>query len=179
MFELLKKICIKEKLVSIYSDYEETEKFFYGKILCVNEDEVLIYLISPSGKFDGILVKKTSSIFRIEYGGDYESKMELLLDCDLPDFDYPVDESDIGLSMLKNALETKEMISIELLDSGIYDLIGIVEAIDKTTCRIKQYNEYGFEDGYSIINPDDITQISYASQDEQRIKRLMCKRNQL
>lgn len=176
MFDLLRKLYKTKNFVSIYSNLEETEKFIYGKILCVNEDEILIYMLSPNGNYDGMLVQQTPNIFRIEYGGEYESKMKLLSsNYDLPDFDFPADESNIGLSMLRNVLNNKKMVSIELLSSGIYDIVGIVEKIDETTCKIKQYNDYGFEDGYSIINLDDITKICCDSEEELRIERLICK----
>ncbi len=174
LFDTLKNICKKMNFVSIYSNFDDTEKFIYGKVLCVNEDEVLIYMLSPNGDYDGILVQQTADIFRVEYGGDYERKMKALSsDYDLPNFDCPVDESDIGFSILKNAFDTKEIVSIELLNSGIYDLIGVVEEIDENNCKIKQYNDYGCEDGYSIVNLCDITKICCGSEDELRIERLI------
>ena len=72
LFDTLKNICKKMNFVSIYSNFDDTEKFIYGKVLCVNEDEVLIYMLSPNGDYDGILVQQTADIFRVEYGGDYE-----------------------------------------------------------------------------------------------------------
>lgn len=171
MLDVLKKWCKENKFVSIYSNCADTERFIYGKILYVNEEEVLIYMVSPNGNFDGLLVIQTTSVFRLEYGGDYEKKMELLVSqYELPVFDFVVDDFHIGLSILKIASKTREIVSIELMDSDIDDVVGIVESLDSNLCKIRQINAYGSEDGYSIINLDDVTQISYASEDERRIK---------
>lgn len=171
-----KKVCNENKFVSIYSNCADTEKFIYGKILYVNEEEVLIYMVSPNGDFDGLLVMPITRVFRLEYGGDYEAKMKLLMSqYELPVFDYSVDNLHIGSSILKIALETGQIVSIELLDSDIDDVVGIVESVDRNLCKIKQINDYGREDGYSIINLDDITQISYNSEDERR-RKVLCKK---
>ena len=62
--------------------------------------------------------------------------------------------------------------SIELLGSGVSDVIGIVEDIDGGMYRIAQVNEDGSDDGISYISLDAITELGFASADERRIERL-------
>ena len=76
---------------------------------------------------------------------------------------------DLFLNML---LKEKIIISIELLDSGIYDIIGFVEEISGNICKIGQVNDDGQSDGVTYIRIQDITQISADSLDERRILRL-------
>lgn len=167
------KISNENKNVSIYTNYNEPSKFHYGRILCVNSDEIAIYMISPDGLYDGILVKKTEDIIRVEIDGQYEKKMKKL--CSLSQlipFKYFLNSTSIKDSLLKIAIQSRQIVSIELVDSGYMDVVGFVDEIVDGLCKIKIVDEYGFEDGYCFVMTDKITEISYASQDECRILKL-------
>ena len=91
---------------------------------------------------------------------------------ELPPFSYSFTQEDIKDALLSIALKTKEIVSIELANSGFNDVVGFVEEKNDGYSKIRQIDEYGFEDGYSYIRVNDITQISYSSQDEKRILKL-------
>ncbi|MCQ4021805.1 MULTISPECIES: hypothetical protein [unclassified Ruminococcus] len=171
--ETLKEMAKSDKRVSIYTDINEPSKFCYGYILCVNYEEVAIYMISPDGFFDGILMKKIYDIIRIEIDGQYHEKMKKLCSLSkMQPFNYSIDPTNIQYSLLEIALQSKQIVSLELVDSGYDDVVGFVESIDNGLCKIKIVDEYGFEDGYCFVMANKITQISYASQDEIRILKL-------
>ena len=75
-------------------------------------------------------------------------------------------------SALEAAKKAGCIVSIELLGSGVSDVIGIVEDIDSGMYRIAQVNEDGSGDGISYISLDAITELGFASADERRIERL-------
>lgn len=79
---------------------------------------------------------------------------------------------DVRGSALEAAKKAGCIVSIELLGSGVSDVIGIVEDIDGGMYRIAQVNEDGSGDGISYISLDAITELGFASADERRIERL-------
>lgn len=174
MINLLYELQNKGSFVSIYTNDENTSKFIFGKILCVNNSEIAIYMLSPDGSYDGILVTDNSKIFRIETNSDYNKKMQKLCNFEeLPVCYEFKNNENIKKELLYLAHKTKQAVSIELLNSGYDDVVGIVENIGDNICTISQINQYGKPDGVSFVSMQDITQISYNSQDEIIIMRLI------
>lgn len=173
MLKMLSELCLSRTLVSIYTNCEEPSKFYYGTILAVNDKEIAIDMTLPDGGNDGIVAEKVDKVFRIEMGGQYEKKMKKLCSLNLyKPFEGCLDNNNIMESMLLMALQSKEIVSIELLDSGYDDIVGFVDVIENGQYKIKQIDEYGYEDGYSYVLIKDITKISYSSQYEKRVLNL-------
>lgn len=174
MLDILSKICLNKKRCCIYTDYDDMNKFCFGSVLAVNEKEIAIHLISPDGDDDGIVVMNTDDVIRVEVDGKYSEKMEKLCHGNVFNQYNLTDIADsILLSILSLANAQKQIVSVELLDSGYDDVIGFVESLEREVCVIKQIDEYGQEDGYSYISINDITQVSYSTQDEKRIMKLL------
>lgn len=158
---------------SIYTNHEESDKFNFGRLLYVDDNYSVIYRISPKGKYDGILVVQTDDIFRIESKSQYSSRMEKL--CGGFNFkidDIEFDNEDILSSVLSYAANTRRIITCELLKSGCDDVIGFVESVKDGELKLNQINQYGYDDGYSYVKVEDITRISYDSEDEQDLLKL-------
>lgn len=173
MLKILSEICNSNKKASIYTNEQETNKFHYGTILAVNDKEIAISMISPKGEFDGVSVIPTDFVYRIETDGQYSEKMEKLCsDMYYDKFDKELDTSKIKESLLDIAVQTQQIVSLELVDSGYYDVVGFVKEIKDGCCRIRVVDEYGAEDGDSFVMLDNITQVCYASEDENLILRL-------
>lgn len=173
MLRILSELRCSQKMVSIYTDYQETNKFHYGVIIALNEKEVAIQMLSPDGESDGIIVMDVENVFRVEENGQYDEKMKKLCPNNPPPLLHEdLDENEIFESLLSIALIEKSIVSIELVDSGYNDIVGFVEAIEDGRCRVKQVNEYGYEDGFSFFLIRDITKITYLSQDEKRLMKL-------
>lgn len=174
MRNVLKMICEQEEFVSLYTNEMDTTKFMWGKILSVNENQVMIKSISPNGKPDGIQTKLLDSVIRIEICGQYAEKMKKLLR-DSTEHNNPVlhkINENLFESNLNYALKYNKIVSIELLNSGYDDIIGYVTDVNNGICKINQVDEYGSDDGISYVEIANITQISTDSIDEQRIQRL-------
>lgn len=173
MIEILNKLCLTKKNASFYTNTGETNKFHYGSILAVNSNEVAINLISPDGDFDGILVKPTDSIYRIQVDSQYDIKMNNICS-DISDntFTECIDNTNIKESLLYIGLKTQKIVSLELLNSGINDVVGIIKKLENGACKVQIIDEYGMEDGISYIFTNDITEVCYASADENRILKL-------
>lgn len=173
MIELLTKFCELGKLVSVYMDSQNTTNFIFGRIICINNDNIAINMISPTGYYDGILVKSTEEIIRLEIDDEYGQKIKKLYQQnDCKDNAIILNNKDIIGSMLNIAKQSKKIISCELINSEKNDIVGFVEDVVNGICTIKQVNSYGYDDGFSYIMVDDISQITYDSSDEQSLLKL-------
>ena len=74
--------------------------------------------------------------------------------------------------MLNLSLKLSKVVSIELLNSGINNVVGIVDEICDNKCTIKLVDEYGYEDGYSFILVSDITQVMFDGETENLLLKL-------
>lgn len=156
MIEILKLAMTLKKNVCVYTCDSEISKFLYGRIIFIDNEFFALYMLTPNGENDGILVKKISCITYVEMDGQYDEKMKKLC----PNFD---------------DLISKTPISVELLDSGVDSVIGQVTAVNEKICTVRQIDEYGCYDGIAYVNVPDITQVSYASADNSILLLLMTK----
>lgn len=175
MKRILEEIKESQKLCSLYINFQDTSKFIFGKILEVDEMYIIFFSFSPDGEYDGLMLIKIDNILRIEYDDLYAARMNRLLDdknlsCKLNV--YSTEHNNLAELFLNMLLKEKLIISVELLDSAIYDIIGFVEEISGNICKISQVNDDGQSDGVTYIRINDITQISADSLDERRILRL-------
>ena len=167
MLHTLTNIYLHKNFVALYTDLSNSSQFIFGRIANINKDEIAIYAISPEGYFDGVVAKKTTDILRVDLGGRYMNKMKQLMaihHVEIPD--YELDNKDIFRSLLTLAKDSREIVSLELLESGYVDVTGFVINLENDVCAIKQVDPFGNEDGISFINKNDISQISYSSSDE-------------
>ena len=128
--------------------------------------------MSPDGAFDGITVQDAESVVRIELDGGYSARMKKLMAGVYTEEKFDIFCEDVRGSALEAVKKAGCIVSIELLGSGVSDVIGIVEDIDGGMYRIAQVNEDGSGDGISYISLDAITELGFASADERRIERL-------
>lgn len=173
MIKELLELCSEKSKVSIYTNTVETDKFRYGTIIAVDDKEIAFHDISPDGDDDGVSVMSVDNVFRVEVGGQYAEKMEKLCSGrELRDYELPECDDGILMSALLYAFAEKEVVSIELVDSGCVDITGVLETIDGDECSIRQIDEYGYDDGFSFVSVSDITLLSFATDSEKRIMRL-------
>lgn len=173
MLKILNELYQSQDMACIYADYNDTSKFHFGTIMAVNEEEIAIQMISPDGENDGIVVISITNINRVETNSLYVQKMKkLCAGGSLFLNDLEIDNNNIINSILLFAFKEKEVVSIELIDSGYNDVIGIIEEIDDVECKIKQFNEYGYVDGELYFRINDITKVAVLTQDEKRVMRL-------
>ena len=86
MLRRLQQAIATGEYLMLYMDPDDTGKFCYGRVLAADEDFAALYLIAPDGAYDGLLVKETGSVQRIESGGQYDAKMRKLMQgIQLPD----------------------------------------------------------------------------------------------
>ena len=170
--EIIRRIYESGEYAGIYANAEDTSKFMYGRIVAFDSEFFAASLVSPDGAFDGITVQDAESVVRIELDGGYSARMKKLMAGVYTEEKFDIFCEDVRGSALEAVKKAGCIVSIELLGSGVSDVIGIVEDIDGGMYRIAQVNEDGSGDGISYISLDAITELGFASADERRIERL-------
>lgn len=60
-----------QKPFAFYCNEKDTDSFIVGSIASVNADEVIMQLLSPEGKCDGLCYCTLRSVYRIEWDSQY------------------------------------------------------------------------------------------------------------
>ncbi len=173
MLIVLADMCSSNRYASFYTNSFAPEKFIFGKVVAVNTERIVFQTLSPEGQDDGLAMVCVDHVFKIEENGKYAQKMyKLISGQNIPAYSLNINNDDIAGAMLSFAQIHGHIASVELLDSGIFDAVGIVEEIVDGQCKIRLIDEYGDEDGYSYFNKEDITKMSIQSAEEKRIEKL-------
>ncbi len=173
MTDILKQYQMKQQFVSVYFDSSDSNRFQYGKILAVNGDFFAMRLVAPNGTDDGVLVALTKDVLRVETESLYDRKMAVLMhSAHYVERTVAFAGGDLVRCALTLSLETKAFLSLEIAESGYADAVGYIVHLSDDICTVRQFDEYGREDGKSDIRISDITNICMESEDEKIIKML-------
>ena len=161
MNNLLKKYLNSNEYVCLYANPRDSKKFFFGKILAVDENFFAFLTLDDDGTFKGIEIRLIDEVGRIETKSAYVEKMKKLIDGNgLDVIDTLRFGGEIVADVLKYSQKNKRIVSIELDSSDYYDVIGIVESIDGNICKVSLVDDYGFSDGYAEFCTGDITMMT-------------------
>ena len=165
--------CYKEKkVVSIYTNLDDTNSHLTGYVVGFNNHEVLIAHISAHGLYDGFILKCIDDIYRIDYSSEYEQKIENLYKHKKqthPNMELLNLKRDLFCALLDYAQDNELVITFEFEDNY---LSGFVEYYTDKTVNLKVISDYGYDNGISIIDIDKVLTVSVDTDDEQDIKML-------
>lgn len=160
----------QNKVVSLYCDRENIEKHLTGYICSYNEDEILISHITPSGYYDGFILKHIKDIFRIDYDGEYERKIEKLYNLkEQSHYKISIYSESILYPILEYAKENSHIVCLELQNNNISGFVNEISDF----IHLKVIDDYGLENGISVIDIDEVITISVDTEDEQDLKLIM------
>lgn len=169
--EKLQELKNSKKIASFYTNEYNTSRFNVGYIVEFTDEHFLVAAISPYGKYDGFVLLEVGGILRINTDSLYEEKIEKLTkhyntvhEC------ISIDEGSLVSGLIQYACAQNYIVSLELLNSGVYDVQGYVKDVTDEGCIIKQITEYGEEDGTTFVLLSDITKVSCNSEDEIMLK---------
>lgn len=174
MYSELLKAFQSNKNCSFYTD-DECDKFIYGKIIALNEDEVAIQMYNTDGTCDGVIVKIVSDFFRIEYDSKYNQKMEKLIETDTFEDSVEIDGNAVFDSAIKSAINKNFIVSIELMHSGNENITGLPLSLENGICTVRQIDDYGCDDGVTSFVFNTATQITINAKYEKLLSSLMNK----
>ena len=167
MIKTLKECYENQKVASFYFNKEDNCAHLTGFLHCYNENEILIAHITPRGEYDGFVLSKIDNLYRVDYSGDYEKKIQLLYKLKSQSHStVTCDKDSILFSFLEFANKNKYLISMELENASV---TGFVEEYDDSI-RLKVINENGVENGGCVINIDEVITFSCDTDYEQDLK---------
>lgn len=161
--------------MSFYCNPDDTDAHLTGYIEKFNEDELLIAHISSHGCYDGFILKRVTDVYRMDYDGEYEKKIERLYKIKKQSHSTVSACSDcnkkILYTLLDFAKENEYVISLEFQDSY---LSGVVNGYDydKDIIYLSIIDNYGHEEGVSIIHTCNVVTVSVDTDDEQDLNHL-------
>lgn len=148
----------KNHIVELYSDRSDTNTFAAGFILDVSREDVVIAHITPTGLYDGYMLKKIRDIYREDICGKYEQMLKkLYVSQSQTHKEFISKYKNLTKGFLDFAKSNDYVITIELMDSDYEDVQGYVEEIIDNNVRISKIDSYGQFDGWAVIYINDIT----------------------
>lgn len=165
--------CFRNKIIaSFYYDDCNTQRHLVGYIERFNDSEILIAHISSRGCYDGFILKHIEDIYRIDYGGEYEKKIEKLykirgqMHATINTFG---SDDEIFYSLMDFVEQNSFLVTLEFAESCI---TGLVNGYSDDIVYLTIINDYGEEDGISIVHIDEIQTVSVDSDNEQDLRTL-------
>lgn len=159
MFKQLQAFANQEKMVEIYTDIEDGEKFSVAKVLDVSEDYTILANVSPNGMNDGFSLIKTEDIYQLNTETRYIQNIEKLYKAKKQNhLKIDIDNEDLLIGFLEFAQKNRCPILMELFESSIVQ--GFVKDISEDIVIVSNLTDDGDPDGESFFKLEDISFIS-------------------
>lgn len=159
-----------KELICVYSDETDTESFAAGYVVGVSDDDIILYHLTPIGNYDGYLLLSINNIFLTEYNTKYSKKLNYISENLSNQNLHYFDDENLKSCLLKYAYDNTLIVEVQLINSGLNDVVGKVNSFNKETVIIDKYTEYGEKDGQAVFNILDITRLSCDNEEERIIK---------
>jgi len=168
--EMLRNAVQNGGLMEVYSDRDDTEKFAVVRVLAVDDEYAVMQSVTPYGVYDGLWLKALDEIYRVSEKSKYLEAMKLI--CTKEDSGFEAaDGIDLKVQLLRFAMERNLPVSIELLDSGRWDIQGFVKSVEDGVL-MSALTVYGEYDGENAFDIGDVVEIACDGEDERKLARL-------
>ena len=156
MIDSLLDCCKRKKLVSLYCDPENSQTHYTGYIEGINDCEIVISHISKNGFYDGYILRKTEDIYRIDYSGDYDKRIEDLYKAKGQRHEIPLEkknEESLFFFVLRFAKECGYVVSLIFNDDH---RSGTIKHYTEDAVCLNALNDNGEQDGVVIVKTANI-----------------------
>lgn len=161
LLNLLEKSKQEGEYLSFYT-YEDSNGFYFGKVLDYNEEVVNIRHYTKYGKTDGIIILKLENLESVDFEDDYQKSMKLIIENsdkihkeNLIDFELPKSENWRYLSM-KQLAKNGVITNISLSDDSY---TGYVKEVDEEFFVFHFIGKNGEDFGFGVRRIEDINEI--------------------
>jgi hypothetical protein len=167
----------EDKIITVYSDIDDYTNYECGFFYLKSENEFVLKSVTETGLYDGYLVIELDDVYRVDYDGQYERKLEKLYNLNRSRHSKRVKENifseqNLFIDVMEMAESNNLYISL-IFDNDEEEIVsGIVEEFTDEYVKLKVINEYGEFDGYTTVDIDEILKLSCDGEDEQVIKKL-------
>ncbi len=151
--------------VEVYSD-EDTSKFDVGRVLEFDENWLLLQTIDRFGKFDGYMLLKRESIYKLSYNTNYIRALRLSNAAD--ESSPPLERNNLFEHVLAKNIKKKNVVSATLVNGDT--LLGILTKATENYLYIEIYMDNGQKDGVTIFLKEMISAVQFGIQECKRIQ---------
>jgi hypothetical protein len=177
---ILKQAKKQKKLISIYTDKDNTDKFSAGYVNDQIEEGVFLQSIDPNGFDDGIIFLNIDNIYIIDYDNKYLANLEQLhknrdkLQAKNT-FTFKRSEGKCLIEDVFNKCkDEKILITVKLIyDVGV---TGFVKDLNEDDVCVNVITDDGEQDGLTYFKIEDVDRIYLDGIDQKRINILLSKK---
>ncbi|MFU0789869.1 MAG: EAL domain-containing protein [Virgibacillus proomii] len=177
---ILKRSTERGLVVSIYSNQYEPEKCSVGYVDTLSTEQFIMKHITPEGLSDGYIVRRLDDIFRVDFNGEYEKRIDLLYTLQQQKHESLFEEQMRKDSNLFKetfiSAKNKDLIVSICMDEGD-DIVGFVKDITIEEVVISRISSEGLCDGESSFFLDDVNKLNCDTVEEKTLKLLYNYRN--
>lgn len=164
MKKIFEKYQGKEELLEIY--FRDDSNFNVGRVLAVDDDFVLLYLVSKYGRDEGLLLCSLESVVSVQVDTRYLKKTRRLSERYPQRQQFPEAKGDDLLkSLLGYAQQNSLGVSLELKSESPEDYCGVILDCGDDVVILKQVGLYGEDDGIAHVRLDEIGRVDCDDQD--------------
>lgn len=168
MINVIKHCCADQKIASFYFNKEDNCVHLTGFIHSYNDNDLLIAHITPRGEYDGFVLNKIENLYRVDYEGDYEKKIQRLYQ--LKNQTHPIIscEEEMKVALLQFAQEKGYLVTLELENDAVTGFVAEYGAY----VSLRLMDENGENNGTCIIDINEVVTFVCDSDYEQDLKLL-------
>jgi hypothetical protein len=176
----LKEALLNHQLVGIYLDPSNMSSCSVGYVDAIDNTMVRLCSILSDGKNGGYEIRLLKEIYRVDVDTFYLRKIEFLHQnrdniYSEVELILPSNNSNVLVSTLKVAKDKRVIVTLWI--GGEDNLIvGYVESLTPQTVQILSINSYGKEEGFIVINLNEIISADCNAKKEQILRFLHEKR---
>ena len=161
MINILNEIYAKEKIVCIYTNKKDTEKFYIGTIKKILSNKLLFESMNLDGEIDGFMVVYIEDIYLIEVDNLYIDDMIHKRGNQIKSENYYIPEisGDLLIDFIHNIISMKTVVEIELNNSSSVDIRGQIRTIIDKYIEVDSLNDNDECDGRAYCRVNDISMI--------------------
>lgn len=162
------------KILQCHIDSGDPESFVVGRVIYADQTWFIMQDILPAGRWNGYAMYLQDDVVQIEQDTKYIRKLEFLLERRDQKICQPLQlNGPQPIGLLNYAYEKKAPVALELLKSGIHDVVGVILQIEDDWLSVQQLDEYGEDDGKTYVNLEAITRVFYGSEELENLEILM------
>jgi hypothetical protein len=164
---------LQNEIIALFTDAERPDVFSAGIVKASNSCLTILSSITKDGLCDGLVVRPTEDIIKIEAGTQYLKALKTLWNYysnPISDFEASIDFTlfDNYYDILNYARSKSAVICLWANGDDVNEICGFVDDVAQDYLKIRLISPFGEHDGIAIINLSEVKSINIEGIDEQR-----------
>ncbi|MBS7530232.1 hypothetical protein IC619_006965 [Hazenella sp. IB182353] len=176
--EILYYALENDEVVTLYTNPDDPSGAVAGYIHAFTDEHVLMRHITREGREDGYVVRRVEDIFHLGILGEYENGLDCLYRMQEQEHIYffqvlKDNKPDLLRNVLLQAKLKGWILRMGLEDEERGDVIGQIQQSDGEHVTVRRIDEWGHEDGYTIIFVGDLVKLNIHGEEERSRETLL------